>query len=671
MPTTTQREQLDALLATLVSQHGEPDAALDATIRGDSPVSTSPPRAAPGVATSSKAHPLGAVLPGISIAESLGAAAGDADGARASSPVRTADIVVRKLLGAGGMGMVHLGYQRSLDRDVAIKRVLDPGAMPAAVAALLSEATTSGRLEHPNIVPVHSLGMDDRGSPVLVMKRVEGFAWRELIRDAQHPHWTALGGSAGDRLVRHLEILSSVCNALHFAHSRGVVHRDVKPDNVMIGEFGEVYVLDWGVALRRDLIAADALPQTVGTPVYMAPEMVAGDPREVDERTDVYLLGSTLHEVLVGTCRHDAPDLHAALTSALLSETFSYDASVPAELAQLCNDSMHVEPSRRPATAEAFRRRIDDFLRHRGSLALSRAADDVLSRAVSIASTDGLVPDTSNRADVGRQLTEARFGYVQALREWPENAAARSGLQRCIEAMIEREFEQRSPIAVRSLLAELPERRPEIERRLEQLEAEIAFARERDEQLRRQAIEQDSSVSLRSRMLVLVGIFAAFIATSVDATRRELRTGLPPPIRDSLRFDAILIALVGLGIFLGRRKLLVNEVSRRMTWVGALAIAFGCISDVFAAARGLDSRIASMYAMLVLAAGFGVAGVTLMRGLLVAAASQFVGACVAALVPWLATVAGTFAMITSIVTVMLISLRHARGSHERVAGRAP
>src|SRR5207248_5943633 len=107
------------------------------------------------------------------------------------------------------------------------------------------------------------------------------------------PVWRDRGSAPGDRLGAHLEILMQVCNAAHFAHSRGIVHRDIKPQNVFIGRYGEVYLGDWGLAVRVE--PRSQTRALCGTPAYMAPEMVVGG--EVDARTDVYLLGATLHQI--------------------------------------------------------------------------------------------------------------------------------------------------------------------------------------------------------------------------------------------------------------------------------------------------------------------------------------------------------------------------------------
>ena len=180
-------------------------------------------------------------------------------------------------LGEGGMGVVHLEKQVALDRKVAIKFLRADTRTAHDVEALLSEAWRAGALEHPNILPIHALSLDEAGYPVIVMKRIEGVTWQALLRD---PAAMAAHAPGKHPLDEHLRILQQVCNAAHFAHTRGIVHRDLKPENVMVGSFGEVYVVDWGLAC-----APGPAGQLAGTPAYMAPEMTGrGD---ISVQTDV------------------------------------------------------------------------------------------------------------------------------------------------------------------------------------------------------------------------------------------------------------------------------------------------------------------------------------------------------------------------------------------------
>jgi serine/threonine-protein kinase len=248
-------------------------------------------------------------------------------------------------------------------------------------------------------------------------------------------------------LPGHLQILISVCNALHFAHSREVVHRDIKPANVLIGRFGDVYVADWGVATRID----GKRSQLCGTPAYMAPEMVSGDP--VDARTDVYLLGSTLHAVLTGKPRHPGATVTESLLHAKTSPAFEYASEVPEELAALANRACHADPSQRPPTAKAFRDELTVYLRHRDARALAATA---IKRVTELESLHAIAePDEEQRRKLERLLLEARFGLEQALAQWPENGAAKSALEK-----VEKIIEQRQQRAI-ELEREAKERNPQ------------------------------------------------------------------------------------------------------------------------------------------------------------------------------------------------------------------
>jgi serine/threonine protein kinase len=189
---------------------------------------------------------------------------------------------VKGRLGRGGMGAVYSAHDRVLDRDVAVK-VLDPtSANEATAARLLNEARILARLEHPGIVPIHDSGTIADGRVYYVMKLVRG----ARLRDAFETDSSA---------ARRIELVLRICDAVAFAHAHGVVHGDLKPDNVMLGPFGEVLVIDWGVA------AILGRPETsgvvAGTPGYMAPEQADGAAR-VDARADVYAIGTILDALL-------------------------------------------------------------------------------------------------------------------------------------------------------------------------------------------------------------------------------------------------------------------------------------------------------------------------------------------------------------------------------------
>ncbi len=447
-------------------------------------------------------------------------------------------------LGQGGMGVVHVATQVALGRKVAVKTLHEHRREQADVEALLAEAWIAGTLEHPNIVPVHDLWLDQQGLPVLVMKRVEGTTWSMLLRDP-----TAMEAHAPGRppLEGHLRIVMQVCNALHFAHQRGVVHRDVKPDNVMVGAFGEVCLLDWGVAT-----APGPATHLAGTPVYLAPEML-GNGGELSARTDVYLLGATLHEVLSGRAPHEGTSLEDFVASVTASNV-SLPDDAPAELAALVRRCMAVDPAHRPASALEVRTALEDFLAHQGSLTLSQQSERRLDELLT-----ALGAPTEARA-VFTAFSECRFGFTQALREWPENARAREGLERAIRAMVPWEVEHGSAATAQLLLTELRTRDAALEQRVAQ-----ALAREQAraadlERLKALEHDLDPTRGATVRGLTLMAIGLLWVITPL---LRKLMTPYDTMLRMSV---APLVASIGLiaAVVVSNRQVR-SRLNRRLT----------------------------------------------------------------------------------------------------------
>ncbi|MFO7567669.1 MAG: serine/threonine-protein kinase [Enhygromyxa sp.] len=217
-----------------------------------------------------------------------------------------------KLLGRGGMGEVKLAHDHDIGRKVAVKRLLDE-QNPHAVARFIDEVRTVGSLEHPNIVPIHDVGVDEDGSLFFVMKYVEGETLASIIKKL----------AAGDRdyharynFEARLDVFIGLLRALQYAHSQGLVHRDIKPENLMIGRFGEVVVMDWGIArairdqgesgqasaigpFEIDRASTETVDGSViGTPQYMSPEQAAGEVAGLDGRSDLYSAFAVLFELL-------------------------------------------------------------------------------------------------------------------------------------------------------------------------------------------------------------------------------------------------------------------------------------------------------------------------------------------------------------------------------------
>jgi len=226
-------------------------------------------------------------------------------------PRDTTRYVNDQLLGRGGMGEVQLATDHDIGRQVAVKRVL-AADNPHAVARFIDEIRIVGNLEHPNIVPIHDVGLDDDGALFFVMKYVEGETLADVIgKLAAHDE----GYHARYSFEHRLDLFAGLLRALKYAHSRGLVHRDIKPENIMVGEFGEVMLMDWGIAHQLDddqggsptvslmprVARAAAEGCVVGTPQYMSPEQAAGELAGLDGRSDLYSAFTVLFELLTLT----------------------------------------------------------------------------------------------------------------------------------------------------------------------------------------------------------------------------------------------------------------------------------------------------------------------------------------------------------------------------------
>ena len=282
-------------------------------------------------------------------------------------------------LGRGGMGEVELAKDRRIGREVAMKRMRAVAPTQEQLDRFVREARVQGGLEHPAIVPVHDFGVDREGRPFIVMKRLVG---------------TTLAQKIGDGVERAelLRAFVDVCLAIEFAHTRGIVHRDLKPANVMLGEFGETYVIDWGVAHATAVWRArlgepasaeslkwrppdPGLPEppdedgpddstrvgaVIGTPAYMAPEQMLGEPATA--AVDIYALGCILFEVLAGEPLHSAQRGLSSVADAVDARPSRVKPDVPPELDAICVRATAREPAQRYASARALGEAVQDFV---------------------------------------------------------------------------------------------------------------------------------------------------------------------------------------------------------------------------------------------------------------------------------------------------------------------
>ncbi len=340
---------------------------------------------------------------------SFGPPVGDRDGTEDSGePTHHYELLDQ--LGAGGMGVVLAARQTSCDRIVALK-VLKEELREGTTSreAFLGEAAVTADLEHPNIPPLYDLGHSPGGDLYYAMKRVAGRPWS--LDFARRP------------ISENLEILLAVSNAVAFAHSRGVIHRDLKPSNIMLGDFGEVYLMDWGLAaaarpeevppgVRPKAVALTQKNVTGGTPAYMAPEMAQADIARIGVRSDVYLLGAILFEIVTGQRPHRGSSVMECLAKAASNAIVPVDAD--GELIRIAYRAMATDPADRYADARAFAAAIRDYQAHAESLVLTDEAEAHAKTARS----DGRYED----------YARALFAYEEAVALWQENQRARAGM---------------------------------------------------------------------------------------------------------------------------------------------------------------------------------------------------------------------------------------------------
>ncbi len=276
-------------------------------------------------------------------------------------------------IGVGARGAVHRVFDREILRRVAVKQMHEP-ADAELTARFVEEAQVMGQLDHPNIVPVHDLLRDARGRPTrFIMTLVSGRTLDEILDEERE------APVAGERLEELLRVFLKVCDAVSFAHSRGVIHRDLTPQNVMVASHGRVYVMDWGFALLRGrgehVVATghrpdrfDAPGSVIGTPAYMAPEQASGRTDAIDARTDVFGLGGILYRLLTLTPPYPGGDVLSLARAGRVAApgTLVDERRLPTGLCRIAMKALAAAPADRYPTVDELARDVETFLRGGG-----------------------------------------------------------------------------------------------------------------------------------------------------------------------------------------------------------------------------------------------------------------------------------------------------------------
>ena len=465
-------------------------------------------------------------------------------------------------LGQGGMGQVYQAEQVSLQRDVAIKEVHRGDKELLFSHRLIHEARLVGKLEHPNVAPVYELGQTQDGMPLLVMKRIDGIAWSELLGDPNHLFWENI---QGDRLVWNIGVLIQICNAVEYAHAQGIIHRDIKPENIMLGHYGEIYLLDWGLGFSINDDDHSYIPVAAGTPAYMAPEMLRSL-EEIDFRTDVYLLGALLYELLSGEPPHKGDSAPEAIRNILEQREPALPKDLPDDIKNICHQAISFNKGNRFASVGVFRSKLQEHLTRRTS---NQLVDECITKK------DELVKflaelETDPQSDsiyekCSRNYLETQVSMGLALKQWPENHKAKTLQAELHATMIRVELERKSLDHVNALLHNLDNVPLDIEQNIESLSAKLHDDEKRRNELEQLAAQQDKSVgaSARSGMFKTLIVIAIILQVTFIAKTQIQNNQITTA---ELFYSFVVILAVSLVVIFRRRKSLwANERSKMVT----------------------------------------------------------------------------------------------------------
>lgn len=508
------------------------------------------------------------------------------------------------MLARGDTAQILDARQLSLGRDVAVKVALEG---LDADQAVLVEARFLAQLSHPNIVPLYALDVDESGRPRVQLKRLVGEPWSRLLRS----HGDDVPDDPEERLAFHLRILLAVCDAVAHAHRRGILHLDINPANVMLGAFGEVYLVDFGAAATTDeslrgwVPMADQLVRPVGTPAYMSPEQAHGSHPAPTERTDIYLLGGLLHHILMGRPPHSGEGPKSSVVVAREGLPLDLEGS-PGALASCCRRAMSQRPEDRFPVVASFRAEISGYLESRHARALmadAAARLEELEAQVSRGAGSGESQSKHTR-ELHRLFGASRFGF-RAATETFGGRDARAGQARVERVMATHLLSTGAARHARQVIDRMEPAPEELRVALEDLEARLADEAARTEVLLHRVAERDPGRSARARARLLALVFIAG-AVPMSAAGLAHALGLWTVTAAGLvAFQVVGVLAVAAGGLAQREAIAGNEISRQLILSNGLLASASLVASLTLLATGASMGLAAATGSLAYGTGAG------------------------------------------------------------------
>lgn len=531
------------------------------------------------------------------------------------------DYRVLEEVGRGGTAVVFRAQEAFTGRHVALKVSREGEKAQWAKNRILREAAVASCAGHPNMVPVYRVGRTADGRVVLAMKLVDGKPWSEVL--AQRDEIGEEGA---------LQVVIAACRALEFCHARGILHLDINPSNILVGDYGEVYVGDWGIARSTTALpgipSAERFYDVEGTPSYMPPEMAMPGDAEVSEATDVYLLGASLYEALTGERPHRGRARQEPEDWSVQRAGLRLPPGYGDVLTRIVETATDPDPNARFPSVASFRSALEGYRQHAAARALVDDASEVFGRIRCL--------ESSLDASVPTLATEVLLAVRMSLRLWPDNPAAHALVDELAEMMFKFELGRGHPDSASEWVDQMEPARAMAARRT----IRVAVAREQEERRERaeraQAMqEREVSRGLRARERATRFHWVLFAGPIVILAAAHLAGyGVANYTVGGLMSAALFVSSV-CGLF-APKGFEVNDINRRWSLMNMiLAMAAGS-SFVVGAAAALPFLFALGLSLLFASATLAGAMVLLDYRGLAAPSSLFIAGLVVALAPSIA-----------------------------------